>query len=204
MIKQINSQLITVDDNGTAVLAANQQWFRMPFHSVSGCGPTTAAVILMYMAAVFPDQCRGAYPYALPAVREDFLSFMEAVREYVKPGLKGLTNERFFAAQTVAFAKAAGVSLTYYHVMPSLSAALAFAFIKKAVDEGYLPALLILRNPHREISEFTWHWMPVTGYDDEKRTLFIATNGTAHELPFDSVWCQKRPYKAACVYFYPA
>jgi len=203
MMKKIDSQLISVEDNGETVIAADQKWFKAPFHSISGCGPTTAAVILMYMASVFPERCRAVYPYELPAGKDDFLSFMEAVRKYVKPGIKGLTDDGFFAARTAAFAKSLGVSLTYFRVLPSYSVGVAYAYIKKAVDEGYLPALMILRNPHPELSEFTWHWMAVTGYDDEKGTVFIATNGAERELPFDRLWCQKHPYKAACVYFYP-
>jgi hypothetical protein len=203
MIKKIDSKLISVNNNGVAVIAADQQWFRTLFHSISGCGPTTASVILMYMASVFPDQCRGAYPYELPAKKEDFVPFMEAVREYVKPGLHGLTDDGFFAEQTAAFAKKLGVPLAYNRVMSSLTVGVAYGYIKKAVDEGYLPALLILRNPARELDDFTWHWMVITGYDDEKRTVFIATNGSESELSFDLIWHQKNPYKSACVYFYP-
>ncbi len=203
MINTIDKKIITIDDGKEGVIAGDQKWFRKLSHSISGCGPTTAALILMYMALVFSEKCRAVYPYESPAKRDDFTAFMGAVREYVKPGLQGLTDARFFATSTVEFAKTMGVGITAVRVSSGYSVGVAFAYIKKAVDEGYLPALLILRNPAKELDDFTWHWMAVTGYDDEKKTVFIATNGEEHELAFEKVWHQKRPYHAACVYFYP-
>lgn len=203
MIKTIDKKIIMIDNGGTPVIAGNQKWFRKISHSLSGCGPTTAALILMYMATVFPDKCRAAYPYELPTKREDFVAYMASVREYVKPGLQGLTDDGFFASSTVAFAKKNGVGLAFNLVSSGLSVGVAYGYIKKALDEGYLPALLILRNPAKELDDLTWHWMVVTGYDDQKRSVFIATNGEEHELLVDRVWQQRKPYKSACVYFYP-
>ena len=204
MINTIDKKVILIDDNGEDVIAGNQQWFKKFSHSISGCGPTTAALILMYMASVFPDKCRTVYPYDLPAIKEQFVAFMGEVREYVKPGLQGLTDAKFFGASTVEFAKSKGVNITAISVSSGYSVGVAYGYVKKAVDEGYLPALLILRNPAKELDEFTWHWMAITGYDDEKKTVLIATNGTEHELPFEKVWHQQKPYHAACVYFYPS
>ncbi len=203
MINTINKKMITIDDGGDGVIAGDQKWFRKLSHSISGCGPTTAALILVYMASVFPDKCRALYPYELPAKKDDFTAFMGAVREYVKPGLQGLTDAKFFASSTVEFAKSMGVGITGITVSPGYSVGVAFGYIKKALEEGYLPALLILRNPAKELDYFTWHWMAITGCDDEKKTIFIATNGEEHELAFEKVWQQHKPYHAACVYFYP-
>jgi hypothetical protein len=203
MIHTIDKKVILIDDKGRGTIAGDQQWFKKFSHSISGCGPTTAALVLMYMASVFPDRCRAVYPYELPARKDDFVTFMGAVREYVKPGLQGLTDAGFFASSTVEFAKSKGVNITATSVSSGYSVGVAYGYVKKAVDEGYLPALLILRNPAKELDEFTWHWMAITGYDDDKKTIFIATNGTEHELLFEKVWQQQRPYHSACVYFYP-
>ncbi len=203
MAHTIDKSKILIDDDGHSVIAGNQKWFKKLHHSISGCGPTTAALILAYMAAVFPDKCREAYPYELPPKRSDFTPFMSAVREYVKPGMQGLTDAKFFASSTVEFAKSLGVSLSAVTVSPGYSAGVAFGYVKKALEEGYLPALLILRNPARELDDFTWHWMAITGCDEQSKTISIATNGEEHELPFEKVWHQRPPYHAACVYFYP-
>ena len=203
MIKKVDDKTIMVSEQGTGVLCGHQRWFLRRRHSISGCGPTTAALVMMYMAVVFPEKCRALYPYKLPAQKDEFIIHMNAVRKYVKPGVKGLTDDRIFASSTVAFAKSMGVKLIASRVSSKLSVGVAYGFIKKAIDQGYLPALLILKNPSKALSELTWHWMAVTGYDDEKRTVFVSTNGEQFEHVFDEIWIQQKPYKACCVYFYP-
>ena len=128
---------------------------------------------------------------------------MQDVREYVKPGAMGLTDHKYFAAATIEYAKTKGVELKSQVVSRSLSLGVAYGFIKRAVDEQYMPALLILRNPELELDEFTWHWMAVSGYDDKKETIFISTYGEEYELDFSKVWNQRKPYSASCVYFFP-
>ncbi len=203
MIKTVDRNAIMISDGNTAICAGDQRWFEKRRHSISGCGPTTAALVMLYMAVVFPEKCRALYPYGLPARKDEFILHMNAVRKYVRPGMKGLTDDHFFASSTVAFAKSRGVALVSSRVSSKLSTGVAYGFIKKAVDQGYLPALQILKNPSKSLRDVIWHWMAVTGYDDEKKTVFVSTNGADYELLFDEVWNQQKPYKACCVYFYP-
>ncbi len=139
-----------------------QSWYEKKWHRISGCGPTTAALITMYMASAFPKSCAPLYPYALPAIKSDFIVHMNEVREFVKPGGMGLTSTTFFAERTVAFAQSKGVKLQSYIVHTNLNAQNAFGFLQEAVKEQYMPALLILKNPFKELSDFHWHWMAVT------------------------------------------
>jgi hypothetical protein len=43
-------------------------------------------------------------------------------------------------------------------------AGLASAGFERTIGQGYMPALMILRNPHREIDDFTWHWIADDSY----------------------------------------
>ena len=203
MIRKLNAELFSVYDGRKAHHGANQYWFRKKIHGLSGCGPATSAVILSYMAQAFPEECSALYEHSTPAKRDEFTKFMQDVREYVKPGAMGLTDYKYFAEATIEYAKTKGVALKWQVVSKELSSGVAFGFIKRAVDERYMPALLILRNPEPELDEFTWHWMAVTGYDDEKNTVFISTYGEEYELDFEKVWNQQKPYSASCVYFFP-
>lgn len=203
MKKKLDLNKINIFDNDTKYYGADQQWFKKRTHAISGCGPTTAALITMYMAAVFPKNCNALYPNEFPAKKDDFIAHMSDVREYVKPSLMGLTNILFFKSSTVAFAKSKGVSIRAQQISPKLNVGIAYGFIKQAINEKYMPALLILRNPSKELAEFTWHWMAVTGYDNDKNTIFISTHGKESELAFELVWNQQKKYKTNCVYFYP-
>ncbi|MDD5017708.1 MAG: hypothetical protein PHO15_06395 [Eubacteriales bacterium] len=203
MRKTIDLDAISILDGKARHYGADQHWFKKTMYAMSGCGPVTAALVTMYMAAVFPERCAALYPYGFPARKDEFVAHMADVRKYVRPGFFGLTDEDHFAKSTVAYAKSKGVRLKAQKILPGLSAGVAWGFIKKVIGEKYLPALLILKNPEKELVDFTWHWMAVTGYDAEKRTVLISTYAKAHELIFEKVWNQRKPYKSACVYFYP-
>jgi len=199
----IDTSLIRIADGKTEYYGADQEWFRTHWERLSGCGPATAALMTLYMAAAFPECCAGLYPYALPAQKDDFAAHMAQVREFVKPGLMELTDPRQFARETLEFAETRGGGIIAQQIHHSLSAGVAFGFFRQALRHGYLPALLLLRNPSPELDDFTWHWMAVTGCDDEARTLTVSTYGREYEIAFDRAWVQQKPYYAAGVYFYP-
>ena len=202
MIRKIDTDAINIFDGKINNYGADQAWYKKKTHAISGWGPTTAAIITMYMAAAFPKKCAELYDFEIPAKKKDFIEHMTEVREFVKPGAFGLTDAKYFAASTRAYAKSKGVKLTAQRISRSQSVGVAFGFIKKAIDERYMPALMILRNPAKELNDFKWHWMAVTGYDDIKQTIFISTYAKEFELEFGKVWNQDKPYKAECLYFY--
>lgn len=200
MKRMINTNLIGISDGGNICYGADQKWFAGRWHRASGCGPTTAALITMYMAQAFPESCAALYPYTLPAKRDEFAAHMAAVRRFVKPGLFGLTDERAFADGVKSYADQRDVKLMAQIISPGLSTSAAYGFLQKALAERYMPALLILRNP--SLSDFSWHWMAVTGYDSDKQTILVSTYAKEHELAFKEVWQQQKPYRAVAVYFY--
>ena len=202
MKKTLDRNAITVWEGEKAHYGADQHWYKNRFEGMSGCGPTTAAMITMYLARVFPD-CSGLYGYTFPAKKDEFALHMAEVREFVKPGAMGLTDAGYFASGTAAFARERGVGLGFCILPNGAGAAEAFGEVKKAVDEGLMPALLILRNPSVELDDFTWHWMAVTGYDGEKDTVFVSTYANEYEFGFSRVWVQYKPYHADVVIFYP-
>lgn len=203
MKQTIDPQAVQIFDGDKTYFGADQQWFSKRWHSISGCGPTTAALITMYMAKVFPDTCAPLYPYPMPPAKSDFTAHMSKVRKFVTPGPMGLKSTSAFASGTAAFAKSRGVDIVPQEVKRSLNKQNAFGFIQKALEQMYMPALLILKNPSRALRDFHWHWMAVTGCDADKKSIYVSTYGKEFELPFDLVWQQQRPYKAGCVYFYP-
>lgn len=203
MKQTIERQKVLIYDGNTEYFGADQQWFPKRWDSVSGCGPTTAALITMYMAQAFADTCAPLYPHPFPAAKADFTAHMIEVREFVKPGLMGLKSPSAFASGTVAFAKSRGVNIVSQVVQRSLNMQNAFGFIQKALEQMYMPALLILKNPSVELLDFHWHWMAVTGCDPDKKSVCVSTYGKEFELPFELVWQQQKPCEAGCVYFYP-
>lgn len=203
MKQTIELDAVRILDGNTTYFGADQSWYPNRWHNVSGCGPTTAALITMYMAQVFSATCAPLYPYARPANKDDFTAHMGEVRSFLKPGCMGLKSTAQFASGTSAYAKSKGVNIVPFIVNRSLDMCNAFGFIQKAVEERYMSALMILRNPFKALSDFHWHWMAVTGCDTEKKSVFVSTRGAEFELPFELVWQQQKPYETGIVYFYP-
>lgn len=203
MKRKIDSKLFDVYDKSVCYYGADQHWYRKKAYRVNGCGPTTAALITRYMAGAFSEKCAALYPYKLPANKQEFIKHMEDVRTFVKPGLFGLTDSNYFIKAICDFAQSRSVKLKSQNIFTSHSEGVAFGFIIRAINEGYMPALLILRNPSKALKDFTWHWLAITGYDDEKRTVYVTSNAKEYELNFRSVWNQQKPYRTNCVYFFP-
>lgn len=202
MKKTIDLDAVRIFDGSTVYFGADRRWFPNKLHGLFGGGPATAALITKYMAQVFPDACKEMYPYSLPAQKANFIRHMIEIREFVNPGLRGIRSTMNFASGTVAYAKSRGVSIEPQVVSRKLNMRNAFGFVEKAVEEGYMPAMLILKNPSRAITDFCWRWMSITGCDDDTKSVFVSTNGKEFELPFDLVWQQHKSYEAGIVYFY--
>ncbi len=202
MKRTLDADTVSIIENDIRHYGADQYWYKNKLHGISGCGPVTAALITMYMAAAFPS-CAKLYALHLPAKKDEFISHMDSVRKFVKPSAMGLTDAGFFASSTKEFAKTKGVYLGS-RVLPRAAAHNeAFEEIKKAIDEALMPALLILRNPSEELDEFTWHWMAVTGYDDLKESVLVSTYAREYELSFERAWVQYKPYQADVVILFP-
>lgn len=187
MKQTIDLRNVWIHEGGDAYFGADQRWYQNKWHSLSGCGPATAALVTMHMAGAFPERCAPLYPYALPAGRSDFTAHMQRIRPFVKPGLKGLNSAGRFASGTAAYAKSRGVNIVPLVVSRSLTVVNAFGFVQKAIEQNYMSALMILKNPSGALADFHWHWMAVTGCDAQTKAVFVSTYGREYELPFEQV-----------------
>ena len=179
-------ELSCIMDEEKKHFGGDQHWYKAKWHSLSGCGPTVAATILAHLAEHIPS-CRALYKYGFPLQKAEFVKHMGEVREYVKPGVKGLTSKTYFACEARRFAESRGVKLETHLINKSLTAEEAFERVKKSIDMGFPPALLILKNPAPELEEFTWHWMVVIGYKKDMQ-IVMTTWGEIFDLDFNKVW----------------
>jgi len=195
---------LKVKDGNMRYVGANQYWYKNKFHALSGCGPTSAAETMAYLASNYPDKCRPLFSYDIDNInREDFVLHMDSVRQLVKPGVSGLTSIDFYESRTKEFAEKRGVDLSAKQVLSDIPRNEAFSEIVKAIDNGFPVAMLILRNPFPEIDDFTWHWMNIIGYDSSNMNITISTYGKKHILDFNHVWHQKFGYRTELIYFWP-
>lgn len=192
---------INIFDGADTYYGADQHWYAKKLSAMSGCGPTTASIAFAYLAQTI-DSCKDLYPYSLPYQRNDFLKFMEDVRLHIKPNFGPMTDPKAFCTKCVDFAKHKDVELSYDIMDKNLDIQTAFDKIINLIDNNILPSLLILRNPHKEINEYTWHWMTITGYIKDTKKIIIATYGKRLKMDFTKAWSQEKKFSTDVVWFW--
>lgn len=184
-------------DSEISYYGGNQYWFPKKFHQLSGCGPVAAANITAYLSQTFPDKYKNLYPYKGIINKKDFTLHMVEIRKYVKPGLFGLTSVHRFTDNVLAFSKKRGVFLIP-HILDDNAASIqdAINFISKALSQKLPVAILVLKHPLKELKEYAWHWMTITGLKlnskDNKYYISVSTYGTHREINLDMLWNQRR------------
>ena len=182
------SLLTITGEDGTVYRGADQDWFPKAIQRWCGCGPTTAAVILSYLAAVKPELA-GLWPERTMS-QSAFAHFMCQVWDYVTPREHGLHQPGMFQEGVAAFAAARGVTLAPQvleipaartHRPPFDEVA---RFVRSSLARDCPVAFLNLSNG--KVSQLDrWHWVTIIGMDGPM--VHILDSG--REFPIDlSLW----------------
>ncbi len=154
-----------LDSCELACRGADQEWFRDSWQRRAGCGPTTAATCLSYLAqqnpALAPLLPRG------DRCASDFAAYMEAVWEQVTPNKMGLNSLELYWRGALEFAALRGCTLRYETFeLPGVkqagrpSAPEMAAFLEGALRADRPVAFLNFSNGALENLE-SWHWVPL-------------------------------------------
>lgn len=190
---------LLIYDSNLSYYGGDQHWYPRKTHSVSGCGPVAAANITAYLAQTFPEKYYPLYPYTIPFQKQDFISHMIEIRKYVKPGMFGLTSVQQFSDNVLSFAAEKGITLVPSILDDhSVSMEEALKFIVQGLAAKIPVAILILKHPIKELIEYTWHWMTITGLKinptDQKYSIIVSSYGKRHEINFNLLWNHRRSH----------
>lgn len=182
-IQQPGLLTITSED-GSIYRGADQDWFPRQIQRWSGCGPTSASLLLCYLAATRPA-LRGLYPEGamdLPS----YTKFMCGVWDYVTPGHHGLHKPEMYVDGVAAYAAARDLKLTLkaLEVPAAKTKRPAFedcaAFIRAGLAEDCPAAFLNLSNG--KVGDLdAWHWVTIIGMDGDMATIL----DSGREYPID-------------------
>ena len=198
--------LIASPDQAGAAFGCDQDWYADRWQRQAGCGPCTAATILMYLALSRPGLAR-LYPAASRS-QEDYRHFMSDVWHYVTPGRMGVNEGSILAQGVQAYAAERQVSL-----LPSICSVPGrqqcpvrvpeFAgFIQAGLAQDCPVAFLNLSNGSLPNLD-SWHWVTITELlaDDTGEILaIIADSGTRKTVSL-SLWCRTTVLGGAAVWF---
>ncbi len=174
---------------------ADQEWYRKPWHRISGCGPATAANMLAIYSRKDGSQS-GLYAGDSDTFNiKDFIKHMDRVRRYVVPGPFGLTSATAFARFLSSYGDDAKCRLR-----PEIKKGLATRpeiedYVKEELLMGKSLAMLILRHRDSAFDDFNWHWMNVTNLDTKAGSMSIGTYGERYEIDIERLLAGTDPLK---------
>lgn len=182
----LTPELLQVTDGQNGLqYGASQAWYPSIFKRMAGCGPTTCANLLWYLAG--SREACGALCVRDSASRASILALMTRVWQYVTPGMQGVNSTGILADGAVRYAADCGLSLSARTLdIPRLPAtrpawAQARAFVAGAIAEDLPVAFLNLSNGKVANLE-SWHWVTLVGIDPQGRTAWMYDQGKAQEI----------------------
>ena len=201
-------ELLNITDNATGAVSygGDQAWYRGEWHRRAGCGPTTAANILAYLALTRPA-LRALYGFASLG-KADFTLHMEDIYRFVSPGNRGLNRHEMFTDGVAKFASSRGVSLApqVFNVVSNMVRSRAPAdemaqFVKKGL-EADCPIGFLNLTKGRVKNLHSWHWITLTAADIGERSLVAEASDEGHGMTFDlRLWYLSTRLRGGLVYF---
>ncbi len=198
------------DPSGAPCRGLNQDWYRDAWQRRAGCGPTTAATLMAYLARTKPALTPLA-PEA-PRTASDILPYMEAVWRFVTPTSMGLHTLALFTDGSRAFGEEQGVRLhcrslsipgAKERARPSLDACA--AFIRAALEVDCPVAFLNYSNGTLSNLD-SWHWVPLISLslsECDSCQCTILDAGSEHTIDF-ALWHQTSRLGGGLVSLHPA
>lgn len=201
-------ELLNITDNATGAVSygGDQAWYIGERHKRAGCGPTSAANILAYLAHTRPA-LHALYGFESMS-KVDFSLHMEEVYRFVTPGNRGLNRNEMFTNGVVNFAHSRGISLTphVFEVVSNMVRNRASAdemaqFVKEGLESD-CPIGFLNLTKGRVKNLHSWHWITLTAADIDDRGLTAEASDEGHRMSFDlRLWYLSTRLRGGLVYF---
>lgn len=179
----------------------NQEWFSGSFQRLAGCGSVTGSNMAAIYAASRPEMRALYHPEYEAEAYESYLKLMEDMYDYMKPGFMGYPLIGRFAKDFKAYAADRGVMLQSDELFLPKEKKQILDFIFKGILDGHPVAFLILRHPAKELREDNWHWVTITGFDEEKEQLIWSNCGEREEIDWNMLLDTGSKYYVGIVRF---
>lgn len=191
-------------ESGQLLYGGNQAWYRLPWRRMAGCGPSTAANLLLYLhrsgQITLPDDVRN---------QADFTALMEAVWKYITPGLQGLIVLEDFCRGFTHYLETIG-SVMRCHTLavakrpeerPALDSVIRFIAAGLAAD----CPVAFLNLSSGNLSELeNWHWVTIMALASDPRSgrVLIDCYDNTRQIHLDlGEWFRSTKLGGGFIYF---
>ncbi len=196
-----NQNLLTVVDESTQDIncGCNQAWYTTDWQRRAGCGPSVASNLFGYLFSELNNSNN----------KENWLSLMEDVWEYVTPTTRGMPTTQLFYDSSLAYAMAKGLKIKYEYcdVPEEASCRPIFQeivhFIENGLNEDVPVAFLNLCNGEEQCL-YRWHWVTIIelDYSEDQSSASVTILDEGIQKTIDlALWYKTTTLGGGFVYF---
>ena len=193
-------RLNVIGPGGEVTVGGSQEWYADHWHRLAGCGPTSAANILWYLAR----SGRRVPCETGDGGRDDFLALMDEMFTFVTPGVRGVNSSAIFTGGIAGYAEKHGVAIDS-HVLEIPGRPLrrpganeVYDFVRAAISNDTPLAFLNLSNGTL-VNLDNWHWVTVIGMDGDSMAADISDQGRVLTIDL-AEWLRTSVLGGALVY----
>ncbi len=196
---------IIKENTGREAFGGNQAWYPKYWARQSGCGPTSAANIMAYLADTRTEYIKLYEQKS--RLKEDFIRHMEVLFEYVKPGPMGVNHVDKYINGVHNYAKSKGVFLktnmlsVEKETISNRTKKELAEFVQKAMEQDAPIAFLNLSRGE-EIHLQNWHWITITSVQVEENHIWAVASDEGKKRRFDLLlWYLTTGMHGGLIYF---
>lgn len=179
-----------VSEDGKMTFGPDQEWYPEERARISGCGPTSGALITAYLARTRPEKYGALYREATFG-KADFVRHMQTLFRYLLPGPMGLNSLGLYREGMEAYLKSIGVLMTplmfpvhgidYFERNRAEELC---AFVRDALAEDQPIAFLALSRG-KETALQNWHWITIVSAEISDEGLYATASDEGIARRFD-------------------
>lgn len=168
----------------------NQNWFRDPTMYMGGCAAATACDCCINLALF--NETEHLYPYDVHRLnREEYIKFSKKMKPFLHPRPQGIKTLKLFVDGFQRYIQEFGeAELNMTEFSGELPVERAEIAIRMQIDSGIPIPFLLLKHKNSNISDFTWHWFVLAGYElyEKEFLVKIVTYGNYHWFSLHELW----------------
>lgn len=195
---------LQINRNNQILYGYDQEWYQTSFRKTRGCGPTAAAMVLLYLNR------REAEP--LPYQSHNISSIstvLEEVWEFVTPGwLLGLNSTAKFCKGLMAFFEHHGLDWQCHRLSLTAfrSKRASLPQVVQFIEEGIAsdcPVAFLNLHKGQVTALYSWHWIVVVAlsYDYSQNRYLVTCYDGGNSITFDlGLWLETTRFGGGFVY----
>lgn len=166
----------------------NQDWYNSYFKRLAGCGPTTAATIIMY-------EEKKAYN------KQEFINLMNTFWKYITPGMMGVDSVDKYKMGFDKFINATKLSYSSKILnLNNTNLGEVKNYLIDAITNDHPVAFLNL-NHGSEKNIDSWHWSTIVGINTDTLDIDICDEGYIKTINIGS-WYESTKGNGSFIYYF--